>query len=127
LQVYRKGGLRSQQTGAGGSRSYYVDQRGVEHFRRKGPTAWLQGPDSGQTQKRLIIAVVIFATGSVYVYFTHLQTVPYTHRKHFVLISPDMEKSLGEAEFDNVSFFSPFSHVYHNALVCVLCIQILSS
>jgi hypothetical protein len=127
LQVYRKGGLRSQQSGAGGSRSYYVDQRGVEHFRRRGPTAWLQGPDSGQTQKRLIIAVVIFATGSVYVYFTHLQTVPYTHRKHFVLISPDMEKSLGEAEFDNVSFFSLFSHVYHNALVCVLCIQILSS
>jgi hypothetical protein len=110
--VYRKGGLRSQQSGAGGSRSYHVDQRGVEHFRRRGPTAWLQGPDSGQTQKRLIIAVVIFATGSVYVYFTHLQTVPYTHRKHFVLISPDMEKSLGEAEFDNVSFFSLFSHVY---------------
>jgi hypothetical protein len=102
LQVYRKGGLRSQQSGAGGSRSYHVDQRGVEHFRRRGPTAWLQGPDSGQTQKRLIIAVVIFATGSVYVYFTHLQTVPYTHRKHFVLISPDMEKSLGEAEFDNI-------------------------
>ncbi len=38
----------------------------------------------------------------VVVYVTHLEEVPYTHRRHFVLVSPELEKSLGIAQFQQV-------------------------
>jgi hypothetical protein len=38
----------------------------------------------------------------VYVYVTHLEEVPYTHRRHFVLISPQTEKTIGVEQFKKV-------------------------
>jgi hypothetical protein len=88
-----------------GSRSYYTDSRGVEHFRKRGPVVWVQEIQGGghSGQKRILIILGAAGCGSAYIYYTNLQTVPYTHRKHFVLIGPDMERQLGEQEFSNVS------------------------
>ncbi|XP_039007429.1 uncharacterized protein LOC120135177 [Hibiscus syriacus] len=36
------------------------------------------------------------------VYFGNLETVPYTKRKHFVLLSKEMEKKLGESQFEQL-------------------------
>jgi len=74
------------------------------HFKRRGPTVWIQetrgGGQSGQ--KKLLIILGVAGCGSAYVYFTNLQTVPYTHRQHFVLIGPTLERQLGEQEFNSV-------------------------
>lgn len=84
-------------------RFYYVDQRGVQHFKRRGPLVWVQGSAGGDRQKKLVVVLGILACGSAYIYYNNLQTVPYTHRRHFVLISPSMEKAMGESEFSNVN------------------------
>jgi hypothetical protein len=87
--------------------NYYTDARGVVHFKRRGPSVWLQetvrpgGGRPGQ-QKKLLIILGVAGCGSAYVYFTNLQTVPYTHRQHFVLIGPALERQLGEQEFNSV-------------------------
>ena len=40
--------------------------------------------------------------GGIY-YVTHIETVPYTHRRHAVLVSPATERSLGSQTFKQVS------------------------
>jgi len=87
-------------------RLYYTDSRGVVHFKRRGPTVWIQETRGGNqsNQKKLLIILGVAGCGSAYVYFNNLQTVPYTHRQHFVLIGPDLERQLGEQEFNSVTF-----------------------
>jgi hypothetical protein len=44
--------------------------------------------------------VVLVSGGcAVVVYFGNLETVPYTNRTHFVLVSPRLERQLGESQF----------------------------
>ncbi|KAK4794726.1 hypothetical protein SAY86_012720 [Trapa natans] len=81
---------------SGGKRFYYVDRYRVQHFRPRGPRRWFQNP-------RIVLIVVLVGSGVlITVYFGTSETVPYTKRKHFVLMSRAMEKRLGEAQFEQV-------------------------
>ncbi|OMO98005.1 hypothetical protein COLO4_14203 [Corchorus olitorius] len=80
----------------GAKRFYYVDRRQVYHFRPRGSQKWLSNP------KNTLIVVLIGSGVFITVYFGNLETVPYTKRKHFVLLSKDLEKRLGESEFNQI-------------------------
>lgn len=45
--------------------------------------------------------LVVGGAGGVY-YVAHIETVPYTHRRHAVLVSPATERSLGAQTFKQV-------------------------
>ncbi|KAF5743580.1 hypothetical protein HS088_TW08G00164 [Tripterygium wilfordii] len=80
----------------GAKRFYYVDRYKVHHFRPRGPRRWFKNPTT-------VLIVVLVGSGVVItVYFGNLETVPYTKRKHFVLLSIPMERKLGEAQFDQL-------------------------
>ncbi|CAN6480320.1 unnamed protein product [Victoria cruziana] len=80
----------------GGSRSYYVDRYQVRHFRQRGPRRWFENP-------RAVLLVVAVGGGVlVTVYFGNLETVPYTHRRHFVLMSRSVERKIGENQFEQL-------------------------
>lgn len=75
-------------------RFYFVDRHQVHHFRPRGPRRWIQNP------RNVLIVVLVGSGVLITVYFGNLETVPYTKRKHFVLMSKDMEKKLGETQFE---------------------------
>ncbi|KAK4436346.1 Mitochondrial metalloendopeptidase OMA1 [Sesamum alatum] len=80
----------------GAKRFYYVDRNQVYHFKPRGYTRWIQNP-------RNVLAMVLVGSGVVItVYFGNLETVPYTKRTHFVLLSRNLEKELGETQFNQV-------------------------
>uniref|UniRef100_A0A2P2J218 Uncharacterized protein LOC8266010 n=1 Tax=Rhizophora mucronata TaxID=61149 RepID=A0A2P2J218_RHIMU len=82
--------------GGGAKRSYYVDRYQIHHFKPRGPRRWFQNP-------RAVLTVVLVGCGLfITVYYGHLETVPYTKRKHFVLLSKSMEQKIGEADFQQV-------------------------
>ncbi|XP_015877852.1 mitochondrial metalloendopeptidase OMA1 [Ziziphus jujuba] len=87
-------GLTRTQYGA--RRYYYVDRYQVHHFRPRGPRRWFQNP-------RNVLIVVLVGSGIVItVYFGNLETIPYTKRTHFVLLSKEMERKLGETQFEQM-------------------------
>ncbi|XP_058205530.1 mitochondrial metalloendopeptidase OMA1 [Rhododendron vialii] len=76
--------------------SYYIDRNQVQHFRPRGPRRWFQNP-------RTVLIVVLVSSGAfVTVYFGNLETVPYTKRKHFILLSKTLERQLGESQFQQM-------------------------
>ncbi|KAG4184553.1 hypothetical protein ERO13_A09G178700v2 [Gossypium hirsutum] len=77
-------------------RFYFVDRHQVHHFRPRGPRRWIQNP------RNVLIVVLVGSGVLITVYFGNLETVPYTKRKHFVLLSKDMEKKLGETQFEQL-------------------------
>lgn len=77
-------------------RSYYVDRYQVRHFKPRGPRKWLQNP-------RAVWTVALVGSGVlITLYFGNLETVPYTKRTHFVLLSKSMEKRIGESQFEQI-------------------------
>ncbi|XP_024537560.1 mitochondrial metalloendopeptidase OMA1 [Selaginella moellendorffii] len=103
-------------------RSYYVDRYGVRHFEQRslgGMRGWANA-GGGVSQKFLLVAGCIGGF-MVYFYYTHLEVVPYTNRKHLVLISPQMEAMLGETTFNNMKkqFQNRILPPYHPAVVRV--------
>lgn len=77
----------------GVKRFYYVDRYQVYHFKPRGFKRWFQNP-------RNVIIVVLVGSGVVItVYYGNLETVPYTKRTHFVVLSKSLEKELGETQF----------------------------
>ena len=64
-----------------------------QHF--KGRQPWWQ------SQSTVRIMLVVGGAGGVY-YVAHIETVPYTHRRHAVLVSPATERSLGAQTFKQV-------------------------
>lgn len=77
-------------------RHYYTPPRRQEviHFtRRRGGSRWYHD------QRKLTAAVLITGGGAVAVYFGHLEAVPYTNRTHFIMLSPKLERQLGESQF----------------------------
>lgn len=77
-------------------RHYYVDRHRVYHFRSRGPKGWFKDPRN---------ALIVFVVGSgvlITVYYGNLETVPYSKRKHFVLLSKSMEKRIGESQFEEL-------------------------
>lgn len=77
----------------GAKRFYYVDRNRVQHFKPRGYKRWAENP------RNLLIAVVIGSGVVITLYFGNLETVPYTKRTHFVLLSRAVEKELGESQF----------------------------
>ncbi|XP_042407607.1 mitochondrial metalloendopeptidase OMA1-like [Zingiber officinale] len=73
---------------------YYVSTPQVQHFRRK--PRWYQNP------RAILVVVVVGGVSVVSIYYGNLETVPYTKRRHFVLISPSLERQLGESEFEKL-------------------------
>lgn len=88
----------------------YTDKEGTVHFRKRGIESWFPGQggrggigqDLNDRQKKVLAFAVFFVGGTSLVYFTHLETVPYTRRKHCILWSPGYEKDLGENEFKQI-------------------------
>ncbi|WOK94286.1 hypothetical protein Cni_G02988 [Canna indica] len=73
---------------------YHAAVPEVKHFRRR--PRWYQNP-------RAVFTVVIIGGGfAVAVYYGNLETVPYTKRRHFILVSPATERQLGEAQFQQL-------------------------
>ncbi|KAL6911451.1 hypothetical protein ACP4OV_000256 [Aristida adscensionis] len=79
-----------------GPRHYYTSPRRQEviHFsRRRGGSRWYHD------QRKLTAAVLVTGGGVVAVYFGNLEAVPYTNRTHFIVLSPKLERQLGESQF----------------------------
>lgn len=77
-------------------RYYYTSPRRPEviHFtRRRGGSRWYHD------QRKLTAAIFISGGAAIAVYFGNLETVPYTNRAHLVLVSPQLERQLGEYMF----------------------------
>ncbi|CAI7892472.1 unnamed protein product [Closterium sp. NIES-53] len=106
------GGSGSGGGGRAGGRQaeWYVDRHGVRHFQRRGPLAWLVQATSRQSTHggwRVSPEVVVLAVGvtggaAAWVYVSHVQEVPYTLRRHWVLLSVAQEKRIGEEAFQEV-------------------------
>ncbi|THG09504.1 mitochondrial metalloendopeptidase OMA1-like [Camellia sinensis] len=77
-------------------RFYNADRYDVQHFKPRGPRKWYNNP-------RTVFTVVLLSSGVIItVYFGNLETVPHTNRKHFVLLSRNLEKQIGEAQFKQI-------------------------
>ncbi|KAI8007636.1 Mitochondrial metalloendopeptidase OMA1 [Camellia lanceoleosa] len=77
-------------------RFYNADRYHVQHFKPRGPRKWCKNP-------RTVFTVVLLSSGVIItVYFGNLETVPHTNRKHFVLLSRNLEKQIGEAQFKQI-------------------------
>lgn len=79
-----------------GLRHYYVDRYQVRHFRPRGPRKWFQNP------RYLFIVTVVGSAVVITVYYGNLETIPYTKRTHFVLLSPSLDKQIGDAQFKQI-------------------------
>lgn len=79
-----------------GYRYYYVDSRQVRHFKPRGFKRWIDNP-------RNVLIVVLVGSGiGVTIYFGNVETIPYTKRKHLVLLSKNLERMIGESQFQNM-------------------------
>jgi metalloendopeptidase OMA1, mitochondrial len=77
-------------------RYFYTSPRRQEvvHFsRRRGGSRWYHD------QRKLTAAVLIAGGGAVAIYLGNLEAVPYTNRTHFIILSPQLERQLGESQF----------------------------
>ncbi|KAK3022194.1 hypothetical protein RJ639_047016 [Escallonia herrerae] len=81
---------------AGARRYYYVDRNQVSHFRPRGPKRLFQNP------RNVLIVVLVGSGVFITIYFGNRETVPYTKRKHFVLLSKSLEKQIGETQFEQI-------------------------
>ncbi|XP_050387869.1 uncharacterized protein LOC126804136 [Argentina anserina] len=80
-------------------RYYHVDRRQVQHFRRRGPHRWA---DWFKDPRRALVTIVVGGGVFITVYFGSIETVPYTKRRHFVILSSNMERQLGEKQFEEM-------------------------
>ncbi|KAF5832828.1 hypothetical protein DUNSADRAFT_11167 [Dunaliella salina] len=80
-------------------RQAWTDSKGYTHFDSGGGARrlWVQGLSNRYMQGAVATTVVL---GGTY-YYTNLEEVPYTHRKHSMMfVSKQKEKELGSAMFD---------------------------
>lgn len=80
----------------GANRFYYVDRHRIQHFKPRGPRRWIDNP------RNVLIVVLVGSGVAISVYFGNSETIPYTKRSHFVLLSRAMERRLGETQFDQL-------------------------
>ncbi|XP_026380248.1 uncharacterized protein LOC113275038 isoform X1 [Papaver somniferum] len=80
----------------GGCRFYYADRYQVQHFKPRGPKRWFENPRN--------VLIVVLVSGGVFVtvYAGNLETIPYTKRSHFVLLSKELEKQMGEKSLNQI-------------------------
>ncbi|KAL4283251.1 hypothetical protein GQ457_16G024870 [Hibiscus cannabinus] len=80
----------------GAKRFYFVDRLQLHHFKPGDFRRWFQDPMNA-------FFVVLLGSGVlITVCFGNYETVPYTKREHYVLLSKDMEKKLGETYFEQL-------------------------
>ncbi|KAI3982535.1 hypothetical protein MKX01_031274 [Papaver californicum] len=80
----------------GGRRFYYADRFQVQHFKPREPKRWFENPRN--------VLVIVLVSGGVFVtvYAGNLETIPYTKRSHFVLLSKELEKQMGEQSLNQI-------------------------
>lgn len=80
------------------SRYFYTSpqRQKVVHFNRRRGSRWYHDP------RKLTTVVVVSGGAAAAVYFGNLETVPYTNRTHLILLSPPLERQLGESQFNNL-------------------------
>ncbi|XP_006649023.2 mitochondrial metalloendopeptidase OMA1 [Oryza brachyantha] len=80
------------------SRCFYTSpqRHKAVHFNRRRGSRWYHD------QRKLTAVVVISGGAAVAVYFGNLESVPYTNRTHFILVSPPLERQLGESQFNDL-------------------------
>ncbi|KAJ0956142.1 hypothetical protein HanPSC8_Chr01g0011191 [Helianthus annuus] len=76
-----------------GYRYYYVDSRQVRHFKPRGFKRWIDNPRN---------ALIVGSGIGVTMYFGNVETIPYTKRRHLVLLSKNTERTIGESQFQNM-------------------------
>ncbi|XP_074319625.1 mitochondrial metalloendopeptidase OMA1 [Silene latifolia] len=77
-------------------RNYYVDRNQVYHFKPRGYKKWIQNP------RNMFIIIVLGTGAGITVYFGNSEVIPYTKRKHFVLLSRSLERQIGEHQFNEM-------------------------
>ena len=65
--------------------------------------------------RQRVILIGVGAAGTLF-YITHLQEVPYTHRKHAIFVSPQTEIALGLQTFQQVLHFAKTLALFFPAL-----------
>lgn len=76
-------------------RLYSTDRRGYTHFGNRGGLATLDG----KRKKQVSVMALLVGGGAVYLWVVSRQEVPYSHRVHHILVSPEFEQALGKATF----------------------------
>ncbi|KAK9808735.1 hypothetical protein WJX72_002756 [[Myrmecia] bisecta] len=79
------------------TRQQYNVPSEYQHFRSRG--GYRQGP---QGSRRGVFWLTTLGGGTAVVVLTHREEIPYTHRKHTVLVSERFVQQLGLAEFERV-------------------------
>ncbi|XP_076955928.1 mitochondrial metalloendopeptidase OMA1-like [Bidens hawaiensis] len=79
-----------------GYRHYYVDSRQVRHFKPRGFKRWTDNP------RNVLIVVLVGSGVGLTMYFGNVETIPYTKRRHLVLMSHSLERMMGESQFQNM-------------------------
>ncbi|XP_078448005.1 peptidase family M48 family protein [Wolffia australiana] len=79
-----------------GRRFFYVGRDQVEHFRRRRAHRWFENP------RTVVVAVAVGGAATATVYYGNVEAVPYTKRTHVVLLSPRLERQLGESQFEQL-------------------------
>uniref|UniRef100_A0A0D9VKQ1 Peptidase M48 domain-containing protein n=1 Tax=Leersia perrieri TaxID=77586 RepID=A0A0D9VKQ1_9ORYZ len=90
-----RGFLRPTPPQAPPSRHFYTapQRQKVIHFNRRRGSRWYHD------QRKLTAVVFVTGGAAVFVYFGNLESVPYTNRTHFIILSPPLERQLGESQF----------------------------
>lgn len=78
----------------GGSGRSWRDSRGYQHFEGRGGSFFSGQPAPQVWLRRLAVPGVVG-----YVYYSNRQEIPYSHRKHLVLVSPATAQELGKRAF----------------------------
>lgn len=77
-------------------RNYYVDRNQIHHFKPRGFKSWFENP------RHILIVVVVGSGVVITVCYGNSEVVPYTKRKHVVLLSRTLERRIGESEFQKL-------------------------
>lgn len=77
-------------------RCYYVDNRRIRHFKPRGFSGWYK------SRKTVFIVVVVGSGILLTIYLGSSETIPYTKRTHYIILSQSVERQLGESQFEEM-------------------------
>ncbi|XP_076894837.1 mitochondrial metalloendopeptidase OMA1-like [Bidens hawaiensis] len=84
--------IRAPNASSSSKRYYYAVSRQVRHFK----PPWTNNP-------RKVLMVVLAGSGiGLTMYFGNLESIPYTQRSHMVLMPHNLEKQMGESQFQKL-------------------------
>jgi metalloendopeptidase OMA1, mitochondrial len=71
-------------------------QSELYRFRRQSGPRWYHDP------RKVVVVTVVSGGAIIVIYFGNLETVPYTKRTHLVLLSSNLERQLGQTQFEQI-------------------------